>query len=85
MFAATVINFILSSFNTGTEVARFVVFIRKPSLILDIDDLLSRKHNNALWKVNTLSNWAIYLPVSIRLSLSDLVSIHVRWRYYSTQ
>jgi len=85
MFAMTVINFLLSSLNAGNQVAGFVVFIRK-ALILDIDYPLSEKPrlvNNVLQKVNMVNIWAGTLPVSIKLSLSDPVSIHARWRYCS--
>ena len=82
MFAATVINFLLSSLNAGTQVALFIVFIRK-ALILDIDYPLSEKPelvNQALQNMNIVADWATYLPVSIKLLLSDPVSIRVRWR-----
>ena len=42
MFAATVINFLLSGLNAGTQVALFIVFIRM-ALILDICYPLSEK------------------------------------------
>jgi len=80
MFVATVINFLLSSLNTGTQVAGFIVFVRK-ALILDIDYPLSEKRvlvNKALQSVNEVSNWAFSLPVSVRLSLPDPGSIHAR-------
>jgi len=55
MFIATVINFILSSLNTGTQVAGFIGLIRN-ALILDIDYPLLEKPeliNNALRNVNS--------------------------------
>ena len=85
MFAATVVNFLLSSLNTGAEIAGFVVLIRK-ALILDMDYPLSEKPDllkNALQNVTTVGFWAVGLPVSIGLSLLDLASIHARWRYIS--
>jgi len=72
MFAATVINFCLSSLGTASQVAGFIVFIRK-ALILDIDHPLSEKQellNNALQNTTIVSVWAAGLPVSIKLSLS---------------
>ena len=70
MFTATIISFLLSSLSSGTQVAEFIVFIRK-ALILDIDYRLPEKlesANNALQPVYTLANWAEYLPVSVKLS-----------------
>ena len=85
MFAATVINFLLSSLNTAIQVASLVVFIRK-ALILGVDYPLSEKPElvkNALRNVNLVGFCAGGLPVSIKLSLSDPISIHARWRYCS--
>jgi len=86
MFVATVINFLLYSLDTGTQVAGFIVFVRK-TLILDIDYPLAEKResvDNALLNMNIVHNWAAYLPVSIKLSLSDPGSIHARRsRYWS--
>jgi len=82
MFTATVVNFILSSLNTGTEVALFIVDIRK-ALILDIDYPLSEKPgliNDASQGMKIVTVWAQVLPVSIKLSLLGPASIHVRWR-----
>ena len=85
MFVATVVNFILYSLSTGSDVAGFIVFIRK-ALILDLDYPLSEKPelvNNALRNMNLLTLWATNFPVSIKLSPSAPVSIYARWRYYS--
>jgi len=85
MFIATIMNFLLSSLNTVTEVALFIVFIHK-ALVLDIDYPLPEKRvlvNNVLHKLDIVYFWAAYLPVSIKLSLSDSVSIHARWRCIS--
>ena len=82
MFVTTVINFLLSSLNTGTHVAIFIVFIRK-ALVLDIDYPLSKKPelvNNALQNMNIVTLWSQTLPVSIKLSLLDPASIHARCR-----
>ena len=71
MFAATVINFILSSVNTGSQVAEFIVYIRK-ALILDIDYPLSKEPellSDALLNTNIVGAWAANFPVSIMLSL----------------
>ena len=87
MFIATVINFLLFSLRTGTEVAGFIVFIRKGlMIILDIDYPLSEKRelvNNALRNVNLVGSWSETLPVSIKLLILDSVSIHTVWRYFS--
>jgi len=85
MFIVTIINFLLFSLNTGIELGRFVVFIRM-ALTLDIDYPLPEKRvsvNNVLHKLAIVSTWTGYLPVSIKLSLSDPVSIHDRWRCIS--
>ena len=85
MFMMTIINFLLSSLNTGTGVAAFVVFVRK-ALILDIEYPLSEKPelvNNALQNLNIIIYWTDNLPVSSSLSLLVSVSIYARWRYYS--
>ena len=85
MFAVTVINFLLSSLTTGNHVAEFIVHIRK-ALILDIDYPLSEKPDladQALKNMGIVGRWAAYLPVSIKLSLWDLVSMHAWCRYYS--
>ena len=79
IFAATVINFLLSSLNTGSIVALIIVFLRK-ALILDIYPLSEKRNfvGNALRNVNIVTYWARSLPVSLNLSLPDIVSIHVR-------
>ena len=85
MFIVTIINFLIFSWSTGIELGRLVVFIRK-ALILDIDYPLPEKRvsvNNVLHKLDIVLAWAVNLPVSIKLSLSDPVSIHDRWRCLS--
>jgi len=75
MFIATVINFLLSSLNTGTHIAVFITSIRK-ALILDIDyPLLGKQQlvNNAVQSLNTVEFWTGILPVSINLLLPDSV------------
>ena len=75
MFVATVVNFLLSSLNTGTHVAVFIMSIRK-ALILDIDYPLSEKPqlvNNALQTLNVVEFWSGILPVSRNLSMPDSV------------
>ena len=77
MFIATIINFLLSSYNVGSEVARFIMFIRM-ALTQDIDSPLSEKRelvDNALRNLDVIYLWAPDLPVSIKLSLSDPVPI----------
>jgi hypothetical protein len=71
VFIATIINFLLSSVNAGTQVVQFIVFIRKV-LILDIDHPLSEKRelvDNALHNLDIVNFWAADLPVSVKLSL----------------
>jgi len=73
MFVATVINFLLSSLNTGTHVVVFITSIRK-ALILDIDyPLLGKPQlvNTALQNLNIVDFWAGILPVSNNPSLPD--------------
>ena len=73
MFVATVINFLLSSLYTGSQVAAFIVPIRK-ALILNVDYPLSEKPeliNNALRNVRIIFYWTVSLSVSIKLSLPD--------------
>ena len=79
IFAATVINFLLSSLNTGSIVALIIVFLRK-ALILDIYPLSEKRNfvGNALRNVNIVTYWARSLPVSLNLSLPDIVSIYAR-------
>ena len=82
MFTATVINFLLSSLYTGSQVATFIISIRE-ALVLDIDYPLSEKPalvNNALRNVNLVTAWSVSLSVSIELLPPDSVSIHARWR-----
>ena len=87
MFAATVINFLLSSLNTGNIVALFIVFIQKGLKIIPNNDypIADRAEllNSALRIVNIIGLWASIFPVSIKLSLSDFISIHTWWRYGS--
>ena len=84
MFAATVINFVLSSLHTGAKVAIDIVAIRKAGdLILDIDYPLSEQPDsidNAVRSTNIIATWAEDLPVSIKLLLLVPVFIHGRWR-----
>ena len=85
MFMVTVINFLLFSLASGTELATITLFIRK-ALILDIEYPLSEKRGlvkNTLQSLRTLLFWSASLSVSINLSLLDSVSIHALWRYYS--
>ena len=81
MFVATVINFLLSSLDTGNQVAWYIMFVRK-ALVLDINYPLLEKPElvkNALRNMNMVTGWAGTLPVSIKHSLLDqLLSIHVR-------
>ena len=74
MFVATIINFLLSTLNVGSQIATVIVFIRKTLMItLDIDYPLSEKPeliNNALRKAYLVNLWASTFPVSIKLSLS---------------
>jgi len=85
MFGVTVVNFLLSSLNTGNQVALFIVLTRQ-ALILGIDYPLSEMPqlvSNALRNVNIVGLWAGNLPVSIKLSLSNPIPIHAWWRYFS--
>ena len=85
MFAATVINFLLFSLKTGGLVAKSIVYIRV-ALVLDIDYPLSGESDlvdQALKQMDIVSYWSSYLPVSIKLSPSDLISIRARCRYFS--
>ena len=71
MFVVTIINFLLSSLYTGTEVALFILLIRK-TLVLDLDYPLSEKPelvNDALQNLNLVHFWSKNLPVSSNLSL----------------
>jgi len=83
MFVTTVINFILSSLCTGTQLALFITVIRK-TLVLDIDHPLLEKAasvESALRNMILVAFWAATLPVSIKLPLLDPRSIHARSRY----
>ena len=83
MFTVNVINFLLFSLYTGIYIVEFILLIRK-AVILDMDYPLSEKLqlvNNALWQMDVVSVWASVLPVSIKLSPPDPISIHARWRY----
>ena len=85
MFVATVINFFLFSLYTGSQIATSIVSIRE-ALILKADYPLSEKPvlvENALRDMRIVFVWAVSLPVSIKLSLPDLVSTYARWRYVS--
>ena len=74
MFGATVINFILSSLDTASQLAVLIVLIRR-TLILDMDSPLSEKSelvNNATWSVpDVIDTWAGSLAVSTILSPPD--------------
>jgi len=75
VFVATVINFVLFSLVTGTQVAIFVVSIRK-ALILDIDYPLSEKLEvvkKVVWNLDIVIDWAGNTPVSTNLFLPDSV------------
>jgi len=82
VFVVTVINFLLFSLSTGTEIATFIVLIRK-ALILDPLSEKQELLNNVLQNLTIVIFWSANLPVSRNLSLLDFVSIHARWRYYS--
>ena len=75
MFAATAINFILSSLVTGTQVAIFIAPIRK-ALILDVDYPLLEKLELAkvVWNLDIAIGWVGSTTVSTSLSLLDSVS-----------
>lgn len=73
VFVATVINFLLFSIRAGSDIAKFVVFIRT-ALILDINyPLLEDQElvNNAIGSVDTVITWTQTLPVSSNLLRSD--------------
>ena len=86
MIVATIINFLLSSLNTGAQIAYFVLFVRK-ALILDTDYPLSEQTvlvTRALRNASVVSVWATYLPVSVKLLLLDpVLIIHGLWRHFS--
>ena len=74
VFVVTVMNFLLSSLNTGSQVATLIVLIRN-ALTVDINHPLPEKQksvNNALRTGNTIAFWAETLPVSIKLSIPIL-------------
>ena len=73
MFAATVINFLLFSLSTGTQVAQFIVFIRT-ALILYINYPLVEDQelvNNAIEIMTRVGGWAQAFPVGSILPLPD--------------
>jgi len=85
MFAMTVINFLLSSWNTGNWIVGFIVPTQK-AFMLNIDYPLSEKResvNNALRNLTIVTLWSGNLPVSSNLSPLDSMLIHTWWRYYS--
>ena len=70
MFVATTINFLLTSFVTGTQVAMFIVSIRKV-LTLSVDDPLSEKLElvkKMVWNLDIAIDWVGNTPVSTNLS-----------------
>jgi hypothetical protein len=82
IFVATVLNFLLFRMVTGIEAAEVSVFIRM-ALIVDIDYRLSEKGeliDSALQNMNIAIFWTGSIPVNVKLSLSDPVSIHTRRR-----
>ena len=73
MFVATVVNLLLASLNTGSQIALFVVFIRE-ALVLNPDlPLVERPQlvNRSIWKLDVVADWAGNLPVSSNPSLPD--------------
>ena len=87
MFVTTIVNLLLFSLNTGTQLAIFVMVVRKP-LDVDIDSPLSDIGVPMPGSVNRVSQnmilvtlWASYLPVSIKLSPSALVSNRACWTW----
>ena len=85
MFVTTVINFLLFSLNTGIQTATFITVIQKP-LNSDIPPLSEVPIPKAglvrsmSWSMILIAFWAAYLPVSIKQSLSDSVSINIHAR-----
>ena len=74
MFSVTVINFLLFSLGTGTEMAICTMLIQK-ALILDIEYPLSAKRefiNSALQNLNIIQFWSANLTVSSNLLPLDL-------------
>ena len=84
MFVTTVINLLLFSLSTGTQVAITITTFQEP-LKLDIDSSLSEIPIPKPGLVSTIlvAYWTTFLPVSVKLSLSDSVSIRAFWRYGS--
>jgi len=83
VFVVTVINFLLLSLSTGTEIAMFILLIRK-ALILGPLSGKQELIDNVLRNLNIVSFWSANLPVSRHLLLLDSVSkVHSRWRYCS--
>jgi len=83
MFIMTAINLLLSSIHTGAYVAAFIMAVRE-FLILDIDYPLSKKPDlvkGVIQSMVLVTFWTSALPVSIKLSLPDPVSIHA-WRRF---
>ena len=74
MFGATVVNFLLSTMDTGSQIGVTVVLIRK-ALVVDVDSPLSEKSELAdheSWSLpDVIDTWAGSLAVSIILSLPD--------------
>ena len=60
MFVATVINFLLSSLNTGDQLAQFIMFIRKALILSENPGLV----DGGLLGKDVINMWAEYLPVS---------------------
>jgi len=84
MFVTTVINFLLSSLNTGIQVAAFIVLIRKaPILDTDYEKPDLANTGSVLQNITVVAFWTANLPVSFKLSLLNPVSIRARWRYGS--
>ena len=69
MYTATVINFLLCSYNVGTSVAEFIVYIQN-ALIMDIHYPLSDSKlmlvNIGFRNMDVVRDWTLYLPVSIK-------------------
>ena len=73
MFIATVINFLLSSLDTGNQVAWYIMFVRK-ALVLDINYPLLEKPElvtNALRNEIMVGFWAETFPVGTKLLIPD--------------
>ena len=80
MFGATVINFLLSTMDTGSQIGVTVVLIRK-ALVVDVDSPLSEKSELAdheSWSLpDVIDTWAGSLAVSTVL-LPDFTSNDAR-------